>query len=307
MTFALIFALSGSRWPAREEMGMSKQQVVAEYLAGRIGRREFIRRLTMAGVSAAAAVAYAETLSQSVAARGAGRDARGYLTAFQTTPDYPVLDTDGDGFTDQEEADCGSDPNDPNSTCDNVGEGPGAFTFTIPIDITINLPGGPITIGAGSVITISVGVPAGGGFRATLHFVGTINGQPADITATIFFAGGSASRTALRALAADTNLQFTIEEFTNWNAPGLDEPATPLDVTVSGSGNVFTVTVGGATSTVTIPSGSNNGGNGGPTGLPNTGTGDDGSSASSWLAPVLAAGGGIALLARKLRGRSELS
>src|SRR3954454_14446893 len=118
---------------------MSKQQVVAEYLAGRIDRREFIIKLTTAGVSTAAAIAYAETFSQSVAARGAGKDARGYVTAFQGTADYPIVDTDRDGFTDDEEADCGSDPNDPDSTCDNVGGGggggTGSFSFTIPIDI----------------------------------------------------------------------------------------------------------------------------------------------------------------------------
>jgi hypothetical protein len=82
--------------------------------------------------------------SQSVAARGAGKNARGYVTAFQGTADYPIVDADGDGFTDDEEADCGSDPNHPDSTCDNVGGGgeTGSLSFRISIDITINLPNG---------------------------------------------------------------------------------------------------------------------------------------------------------------------
>jgi len=96
---------------------MTKHEAVAAYLNGRIDRREFVRRLTMAGVSAGAAIAYAETFSQPAAAAGAGKDARGYISAFQNTSNYPVLDTDGDGYTDAEEEACGSDPHDPNSVC----------------------------------------------------------------------------------------------------------------------------------------------------------------------------------------------
>lgn len=42
---------------------MSKQELVDSYLNGRISRRVFIRRLVGAGVSLAAAVTYAQTLS----------------------------------------------------------------------------------------------------------------------------------------------------------------------------------------------------------------------------------------------------
>jgi hypothetical protein len=105
---------------------MSKHEVVDAYLKGRIDRREFVRRLTLAGVSTAAAVAYAQTLStSSAAAAPANQGAHGLMrsqTNYTPTPS-PVtggVDTDGDGFTDEEELACGSDPNDPNSTCDNV-------------------------------------------------------------------------------------------------------------------------------------------------------------------------------------------
>lgn len=102
---------------------MTRHEVVSEYIAGRIDRREFIRKLTLVGVSAGAAAVYADTLTQSVAAKGAARGARGYVTAFQDTGDYPVLDTDEDGYTDEEETECGSDPDDPNSTCEDVSGG----------------------------------------------------------------------------------------------------------------------------------------------------------------------------------------
>jgi hypothetical protein len=289
---------------------MTKQQVVSEFLAGKIDRREFVRKLTTAGVSAGAAVVYAETLSQSVAARGAGANARGYVTAFQTTPDYPVLDTDGDGFTDAEEEACGSDPNDPNSTCDNVGGGLGSIelTVTFTADVTFNLPGGgSITIGAGSVITISVGVPASGGLRVTLTFNGTINGSPASFTATVLITSGTAVQLGgLRALAADTSISMTIEEFTSWNVPGVDEPTTPLDITVTGSGGILTVNIGGATTTISVTQGANGNITVAPvTGLPNTGTGSDFDGDKGWLAPVAAAGAGLALLSRKLRGANR--
>jgi hypothetical protein len=121
---------------------MSKQQVVEAYLHGRIDRREFVRRLTLAGVSTAAAVAYAQTLSSPASAAPAARGQHGLIGSWQS---YPVADSDNDGLSDDEEedlgtdpddadsdddgindgdeVDCGSDPNDPNSVCDDSEPG----------------------------------------------------------------------------------------------------------------------------------------------------------------------------------------
>jgi len=293
---------------------MSKHHVVAEYLAGRIDRREFIVKLTTAGVSTAAAIAYAETFSQSVSARGAGKDARGYVTAFQGTADYPVLDTDDDGFTDDEEADCGSDPNDPNSTCDNVGGGGGLgavqITVTVLADLTINLPGGAsIVLGAGSTIVISVGTAVAGGLQVTMTFNGTINGQPASFTASVIITSGVAAVVGgLRALATGTPVSLTIDSFSNWDVPGVDEPSTPLHITVSGTGGVVTVDVEGASSTISISStGTNQFGIAPVNGLPNTGVGSGDGSEREWLAPVAALGVGLGLLSRKIRGAKQSS
>ncbi len=105
---------------------MSKHEVVDAYLKGRIDRREFVRRLTLAGVSTAAAVAYAQTLSPSSVSAASAPAARGVHGVMQATQDYTPptggVDSDGDGWTDEEEKECGSDPKDPNSTCDNVGK-----------------------------------------------------------------------------------------------------------------------------------------------------------------------------------------
>lgn len=117
---------------------MARQELVQAYLQGRISRRTFVERLTALGVSSAAAMAYAQSLSIPAAAREARRGAHGLVASHQQ--DYPVSDadgdgltdaeeeaigtdpnnpdTDGDGFLDGEEVDCGSDPLDPNSVCE---------------------------------------------------------------------------------------------------------------------------------------------------------------------------------------------
>ncbi len=92
---------------------MSKQGLVNAYLNGRISRRDFIARLTGAGVSAAAASAYAISLRSPAAAKGVSHSPQGYLLLNQDG-DY---DSDGDGLTDAQEAECGSDPFDPESFC----------------------------------------------------------------------------------------------------------------------------------------------------------------------------------------------
>lgn len=62
---------------------MSKQEAVLAYLKGSIGRREFIQRLSVAGVSAAAAVTYASVLKPHSAAASGGSTSREVLRAFQ--------------------------------------------------------------------------------------------------------------------------------------------------------------------------------------------------------------------------------
>jgi hypothetical protein len=99
---------------------MSKQEIVDAFLNGRISRRDFVKRLTGAGVSVAAASAYALSLSSPAAARGTDRGS-GYVRLNQAA-DY---DSDGDGFSDLDEQACGSDWQDPDSVCE-TGGGPTA-------------------------------------------------------------------------------------------------------------------------------------------------------------------------------------
>ena len=105
---------------------MSKHEVIDAYLRGKIDRREFVGRLTAVGVSAAAAVAYAQSLGSPTAAAPLS-GGRGRVGVFQY-----VEDADGDGFTDEEEEECGSDPNDANSTCDNIDDDDDEGPSTLP-------------------------------------------------------------------------------------------------------------------------------------------------------------------------------
>ena len=50
--------------------GMSKRELVEAYVDGRLGRRTFVKRLVAAGVSTAAATAYAAALAPRAHAQG---------------------------------------------------------------------------------------------------------------------------------------------------------------------------------------------------------------------------------------------
>lgn len=113
-----------------EDSFVSKNQIVEAYLQGQIDRREFVRRLTTVGVSSAAAIAYAQSLAAPAAAAPiAGR--HGLVAAHQ---DYPVGDSDGDGLSDEEEADLGTDPNNPDTDGDGVTDGAEVDCGSDPLD-----------------------------------------------------------------------------------------------------------------------------------------------------------------------------
>ena len=61
---------------------MTKHDLIDAYASGRIGRRDFMGRLTAAGVSAGAALAYAHTLAPSASAAG-NPGAGGFVMRFQ--------------------------------------------------------------------------------------------------------------------------------------------------------------------------------------------------------------------------------
>jgi hypothetical protein len=73
---------------------MSKPELIAAYVSGRIGRRVFVRSLTALGVSATAAAAYAQTLAPGVSAAGLGGDRSGLRVRAQDD-EYPGGDFGG--------------------------------------------------------------------------------------------------------------------------------------------------------------------------------------------------------------------
>jgi hypothetical protein len=58
---------------------MSKHELVEAYIRGRIGRREFIKRLQALGISSAAALVYAQALASTTLASGVSRNEMGLI------------------------------------------------------------------------------------------------------------------------------------------------------------------------------------------------------------------------------------
>lgn len=81
---------------------MTKRELIEAYIQGSVDRRDFVRRLTALGISAGAAVAYAQTLAPAASA-APGRNAAGFVVRAQTTDaEYGtacVLANDGTGVT----------------------------------------------------------------------------------------------------------------------------------------------------------------------------------------------------------------
>lgn len=144
---------------------MSKTEVVEAYVQGRIDRREFVRRLSLAGLSTAAAVAYAQALSDRAAAAPTGRAAHGLVASFQ---DYPVADSDGDGLSDDEEEDLGTDPDDSDSDDDGVEDGDEVDCGSDPLDPDSVCSGE----GPSELPDTGVGRDAGNGWLAPLAAMG---------------------------------------------------------------------------------------------------------------------------------------
>ena len=140
---------------------MSKHEVVEAYLRGQIDRREFIRRLTLAGVSSAAAVAYAQSLGTASAATAPGK--HGLVASYQ---DYPVLDSDEDGLSDAEEEALGTNAFNPDTDGDGWDDGEEVDRGTDPLDDT-DYPSTGGVVGGGN----------GGGGTVQLPDTGTAGSQ----------------------------------------------------------------------------------------------------------------------------------
>ena len=108
---------------------MTRHEAVQAYLAGGIDRREFVRRLTLAGVSTAAALTYAQSLTSTASAAPASRGVSG-IARLQAA----VYDNDGDGLTNAEEAALGTDPNDADSDNDGTNDGDEVDCGSDPLD-----------------------------------------------------------------------------------------------------------------------------------------------------------------------------
>ena len=109
---------------------MTRHEAVQAYLVGSIDRREFVRRLTIAGVSTAVALTYAQSLTSAASAAPTSRGAHGLKSSLLQY----VQDSDGDGLTDDEEADIGTDPNDPDTDDDGLNDGDEVDLGTDPLN-----------------------------------------------------------------------------------------------------------------------------------------------------------------------------
>jgi hypothetical protein len=81
---------------------MTKRDLIEAYIQGSVDRRGFVRRLSALGISAGAAVAYAQSLAPAASA-APGRNAAGFVVRAQTTDaEYGtacVLQNDGTGVS----------------------------------------------------------------------------------------------------------------------------------------------------------------------------------------------------------------
>lgn len=67
---------------------MTKHELIDAYVGGELDRRDFVRRLTALGVSAGAALAYAQTLAPRAAAASGGPSHGGFIVRAQADGDY---------------------------------------------------------------------------------------------------------------------------------------------------------------------------------------------------------------------------
>jgi hypothetical protein len=83
---------------------MSEQELVQAYSQGRLNRREFIRKLRFLGISAGAALVYAEALAPRVAASALTRDEAGFFVV-RGNASFGIYGVYGDGDEEDEDED----------------------------------------------------------------------------------------------------------------------------------------------------------------------------------------------------------
>jgi hypothetical protein len=79
---------------------MTKRDLIDAYVAGRLGRRDFMCGLTALGISAGAAAAYAHQLGPTSVSAAPGRNAAGFVVRAQADEEYATacqLDSDAAG------------------------------------------------------------------------------------------------------------------------------------------------------------------------------------------------------------------
>jgi hypothetical protein len=179
---------------------MSKHEVVEAYLRGQIGRREFIRRLTVAGVSTAAAVAYAQSLGTASAATSQGK--HGLVVSNQ---DYPVFDTDDDGLSDDEENDLGTDPDSADTDGDGYDDGEEVDGGSDPLDADDYPDSGGGGNGGGGNNSGGGNGGGGGGGSYTLPDTGAGSNEGSSWLAPLAAAGAGVAMIAQRLRKSGTS------------------------------------------------------------------------------------------------------